>query len=57
MILVLSLTFAGTSQAATEIKVGDSCKRLATTTKVGLVTYRCSLVGGSVNGLSLGSLP
>ena len=45
-ILVLSLTFAGTSQAATEIKVGDSCKRLATTTKVGLITYRCALVGG-----------
>jgi polar amino acid transport system substrate-binding protein len=46
MILVLSLTFAGTSQAAVEVKAGDTCKRLGTTTKVALTTYTCSLVKG-----------
>jgi len=46
MILVLSITFAGTSQAAAEPKVGVACKQLGTTAKVGLITYKCALVGG-----------
>ena len=45
-ILVMGLTFASPSQAAVDIKVGDTCKRLATTTKVGLITYQCILVKG-----------
>lgn len=46
MILILGLTFATTAQASTEIKAGDSCKRLKTTVKVGLTTYTCNLVRG-----------
>ena len=47
MILLLSMTFTGTSQAAVA-KVGDSCKRLGTTEKVGLITYRCTQIGGQL---------
>ena len=47
MILFLSMTFTGTSQAAVA-KVGDSCKRLGTTEKVGLITYRCTQIGGQL---------
>jgi polar amino acid transport system substrate-binding protein len=46
MILASGLTFASTSQAADDIKVGDTCKRLSTTAKVGLITYKCILVAG-----------
>jgi polar amino acid transport system substrate-binding protein len=45
MILVLSLTFSGTSQAAAEIKAGDACKKLFATEKVGLTTYKCTRIG------------
>jgi len=45
MILALGLTFAGSSQAAVA-KLGDTCKRLGTTEKVGLITYRCTQIGG-----------
>ena len=45
-ILVLGLTFSSPSQAAAEIKVGDTCPKLAATTKVGLITYKCILVKG-----------
>ena len=45
MILLLSITFTGTSQAAVA-KLGDSCKRIGVTEKVGLITYRCTQIGG-----------
>ena len=45
MILALSMTFTGTSQAAVA-KLGDTCKRLGTTEKVGLITYRCTQIAG-----------
>ena len=47
MILLLSMTFTGTSQAAVA-KLGDTCKRLGTTEKVGLITYRCTQIGGQL---------
>ena len=46
MFLALGLTFAGTSQAAPEPKVGVACTKLGTTAKVGLITYSCALVKG-----------
>ena len=46
IIFASCLTFAGTSQAAAEPKVGVACKQLGTTAKVGLITYKCALVGG-----------
>jgi len=45
MFLALGVTFAGTAQAA-EARLGESCKKLAVTEKVGLITYKCALVGG-----------
>jgi polar amino acid transport system substrate-binding protein len=46
VILVMGLTFSSPSQAAAEIKVGDTCPKLASTVKVGLITYKCILVKG-----------
>ena len=46
MFLALGLTFAGTSQAAPEPKVGVACTKLGTKAKVGLITYSCALVKG-----------
>ena len=45
MFLALGVTFAGSAQAA-EARLGESCKKLAVTEKVGLITYKCALVGG-----------
>ncbi len=46
MILVSSLAFVGTSQAAPTPKVGVACSKLGVTAKVGLITYSCALVQG-----------
>ena len=45
MFLALGVTFAGSAQAA-EARLGESCKKLTVTEKVGLITYKCTLVGG-----------
>ena len=46
MILVSSLAFVGTSQAAPTPKVGVACAKSGSTAKVGLITYKCALVKG-----------
>ena len=43
--LALGITFAGTAQAV-EARLGDSCKTIGKTEKVGLITYTCAVVGG-----------
>ena len=45
VILVMGLTFSSPSQAA-EVKTGDACKKLNSTVKVGIITYKCVLIGG-----------
>ena len=45
-ILVLGLTLVSPSQAAGEVKTGEACTRLNASVKVGLITYKCVLVGG-----------
>ena len=45
VILVMGLTFSSPSQAAT-VKTGDACTKLNSTVKVGIITYKCVLIGG-----------
>ena len=46
LIFASCVTYASTSQAAAEVKTGAACAKFNSTIKVGIITYKCVLVGG-----------
>ena len=46
LIFASCVTYASTSQAAAEVKTGATCAKFNSTIKVGIITYKCVLVGG-----------
>ena len=46
LIFASCLTYASTSQAAAEVKAGVACAKFNSTVKIGIITYKCVLVGG-----------
>ena len=46
LIFASCITYASTSQAAAEVKAGAACTKFNSTVKIGIVTYKCVLVGG-----------
>ena len=46
LIFASCITYASTSQAAAEVKAGAACTKFNSTVKVGIVTYKCLIVGG-----------
>ncbi len=46
LIFASCITYASTSQAAAEVKAGAACTKFNSTVKIGIITYKCVLVGG-----------
>ena len=46
LIFASCVTYASTSQAAAEVKTGAACAKFNSSIKVGIITYKCLIVGG-----------